>query len=184
MGKSVFKEIGSALIDFSEFLLIGVSVFIIVYLFVGQLLEVSGDSMYPTFKDKEQIIAEKVSINMNELSRGEIIIFKSPKEPEKLLIKRVIALPGETIMINEGSVYINGEILNEEYLVPTVQTEGGMVIREGVEYKIDQDAYVLMGDNRKQSTDSREYGAVDTELIVGRGIIVYYPFSEFRLVSD
>ena len=72
--------------------------------------------MYPTFKDKEQIIAEKLSISLNTVKRGEIIIFKSPKEPDRLLIKRAIALPGETITINNGKVFINGNELDEPYL--------------------------------------------------------------------
>lgn len=153
------------------------------YFFVGQLLEVTGDSMYPTFHDKEQIIAEKVSIKVKELERGEILIFEHPNEKGRLLIKRLIGLPGETIKIKNGKVYINGKELNEPYLSDTT-TEGQSFIKDGLEYKIRENTYVMMGDNRLKSTDSREWGFVDKELIVGRGVVVYYPFNRIRLIKN
>jgi signal peptidase I len=184
VSNQVSKSIISSGLDFLEYLLIAVSLFILVYLFVGQLLEVTGDSMYPTFKDKEQIIAEKLSISLNTVKRGEIIIFKSPKEPDRLLIKRAIALPGETITINNGKVFINGNELDEPYLNNSVGTFGGKTMEENVEYKIADDAYVFLGDNREKSTDSRDYGAVKHGMLVGRGIIVYFPLSSLRMIKN
>ena len=140
--------------------------------------------MFPTFKDKEQIIAEKASLEFKPIERGEIIIFKSPREPSRLLIKRVVGLPGENIMIKDGKVLINGEILSEDYLINAVKTEDGNSLREGVEYKIVDDSYVLLGDNRAKSNDSRDYGAVKRELLVGRGLFVYYPLSSMRLIRS
>lgn len=175
------RNIGHMILDFIELLLISTTVFIVVYLFVGQLMEVTGDSMYPTFKDKEQLVAEKVSIKYREIERGEILIFRHPSE-SKYLIKRVIGLPGETITLKNGKVYINGEIVTEEYLGKDVVTQGGKIIEENIEYQISYNAYVLMGDNRSKSTDSRDWGPVTKELILGRGILVYYPLQNLRII--
>jgi signal peptidase I len=170
-------------LDFFEITIICTLVFIIMYFFVGQLLEVTGDSMYPTFHDKEQIIAEKISVKVKDLKRGEILIFEHPQEKGRLLIKRLIGLPGETIKIKNGKVYINGSELSESYLASNVTTEGQNYLKEGLDYTVPDDSYVMMGDNRLKSTDSREWGFVSKELIVGRGVIVYYPFNRIRLVT-
>ena len=178
------KWISEAALDFFETVFIGATVFVIVYLFVGQLLEVSGNSMYPTFKDREQIIAEKISIKYQDITRGEVVVFRNPREPAKLLIKRVIGLPGETIKVQNGFVFINGKQLDEPYLQPNVATAGKEVITEGVDYKIADESYVVMGDNRVESTDSRSFGAVTKDLIVGRGLLVYFPLKNFRIISQ
>ena len=171
------------LLDFFEILFIGVAVFVIVYVFVGQLLEVTGDSMVPNFENKEQIIAEKISIKFKGLERGEVVIFRHPQQPDKLLIKRVIGLSGETIKINSGYVYINGNRLTEDYVKLPGTTGYGEVIKENIEYQIDKNSYVFLGDNREKSTDSRDWGAVSKDLIVGRGILVYYPINRMKLIE-
>jgi signal peptidase I len=177
------KKFAEGLVDFFEILIIAVFVFVLVYLFIGQLLEVSGDSMIPNFHDKEQIIAEKLSIKFKPLQRGEIVIFRHPDEPDHLLIKRLVGLPNETIKLEDGFVYINGERLSEPYVLNGGPTPGGNKIEEGMEYKIAYDTYVFLGDNREESTDSRAWGAVPTELIVGRGLLVYYPLDSFRAIK-
>ncbi len=159
-------------------------VFLIIYLFVGQLLEVTGDSMYPNFHDKEQIIAEKMSVNVNSLKRGDIVIFKHPFEKDRLLIKRLIGLPEENLALKDGGIYINGEKLNEPYLSADVKTKGQRILEEGPEYKVPKNSYVVMGDNRTESTDSREWGYVKKELIVGKGILVYYPLNRIRFIKS
>lgn len=177
-----FKNVFKAFFDFFEITFVLATVAILVYLFVGQLLEVSGDSMEPAFKDKEQLIAEKISINYKNIQRGEIIIFQHPQESGRLLIKRVVGLPGEIIMILNGQVFINNNPLEETYLPQDTFTKEGVLIKEGVEYQIEQNSYLLFGDNREKSTDSRSWGAVPKELLIGRGVIVYYPFSSIRII--
>lgn len=178
----VMKTLGKILLDFFELTLVGVAIFIMVYLFAGQLLEVTGNSMYPNFLDKEQIVLEKLSIKLKNPQRGEVIVFRHPDEPEKLLIKRVIGLPNETIKIFEGSVYINGSKLEETYLEDGVVTKGKTIIKEDVEYVVKPNAYVVMGDNREQSNDSRDWGEIYLDEIVGRGMLVYYPTKNFRII--
>jgi signal peptidase I len=181
-GLNIKKYIGLYM-DFIEITLILVGVVMVSYLFLGQLLEVTGDSMDPTLQDKEQIIAEKISLLYKPLERGDIVIFRHPQETKRLIVKRIIGLPNEKIMIREGKVYINGERIEEEYIKNGHGTSAGTVINENIEYKIAGDAYVVMGDNREKSTDSREWGAITRELVIGRGFIVFRPISNFRFIT-
>lgn len=180
----IFHEILRIILDFIEIVLIGTAVFFVVYLFIGQLLEVTGDSMYPNFHDKEQMLAEKLSTKFIDIKRGEVIIFKHPLEKDRLLIKRVIGLPGETIRISNGLVYINDKFLDEPYLAPGTKTQQEQAFQEGLEYKIPDDSYVVLGDNRLKSTDSREWGFLSKDLIVGRAVLVYYPINRIKLVES
>ena len=140
--------------------------------------------MSPNFHDKEQMLAEKLSTKFIELKRGEILIFKHPLELDRLLIKRVVGLPGETIRISNGLVYINDRVLDEPYLAPDTKTQQEQALQEGLEYKIPSDSYVVMGDNRPKSTDSREWGFLSKDLIVGRAVLVYYPTNRIKLVES
>lgn len=175
------KKVIRTLFDFFEWVFIGAAVCIIAYFFVGQPLEVSGTSMLPNFKDKEQIIAEKLSTKYMPLKRGEVLVFRH-KQNGLLLIKRVLGLPGDTVMLSEGHVYINGTQLEEAYLEDNTKTSARAFLGENISFKIDPDEYIVMGDNRSESTDSRDWGTVSKENIVGRAILIYYPIKDFRLI--
>ncbi|MBW6441990.1 signal peptidase I [Patescibacteria group bacterium] len=170
--------------SYFQVIIIFILVFIITYFFVGQLYEVTGDSMTPSYQNGEQLIAEKISIKLSNLQRGDVIIFRSPLDKNRLLVKRLIGFPGDKLQIMDGSVYINGEMLNEKYLSETTITEGKRILEENFEYKIPADSYVVMGDNREQSTDSREWGYIKTEYMIGRAILVYYPLKNLRFVES
>ncbi len=183
MSASAKRSIFDILLDFIEITIIGATIFLLVYLFLGQLLEVTGESMEPTLHDKEQVIAEKLSTRFKPLERGEIVIFRHPEEHTRLLIKRVIALPLEKIKLENGQVFINDVVLAEPYLAPGILTLGNQSIEEGEEYNVPPYSYVLMGDNREKSSDSRTLGAIREELIVGRALLVYYPLNSIRLIE-
>jgi signal peptidase I len=183
MGKFKLSTLSDLFLDLLEIAIIGVTVFVLVYIFIGQLLEVTGNSMEPTLHDQEQIIAEKISLKFKPLTRGEIVIFRHPENNERLLIKRVVGLPGERIKIENGFVYINGEVLKEPYLKEQGVNEGNKNLIEGVEYHITGNSYVLLGDNRRESSDSRSFGTIREELILGRSLMVYYPFNHIRLIE-
>lgn len=180
-------NIFDALLDFTEILILATTVFAVVYVFIGQLLEVYGGSMIPNFIDGERLIAEKVSIKYKPLTRGEVVVFQDPNSTiRRLLIKRVVGLPGEAIKLSNGLVYINGEKLDEPYLdsnVPTNVLKNGL-IKENEEYPIAQNTYILLGDNREQSTDSRYFGSVKKDSIIGRVFLIYYPINKIRLVEN
>ena len=183
MNSAQLKKYLGFYMDFLEVTLIIVGVIMISYLFLGQLLEITGESMDPTLLDKEQIVAEKVSLLYSPLKRGDIVIFRHPHQTRRLIVKRIIGLPGERIKITAGKVYINDEVLDEYYVKNLHGTVGGDVIRENVEYKIADDSYVAMGDNREKSTDSREWDGVTRELIIGRGFLVFKPLSNLRFIQ-
>lgn len=177
------KKITEIFLDFLEIVFVGATVFILVYLFIGQLLEVSGDSMLPNLHNDEQIIAEKISTKFGPPEREEIIIFRHPTNNGRLLIKRVIGLPGDTVEISNGNVYLNNKLLEEPYLNEQNSTFGNSAIEENTLYEIPGNAYLLMGDNRTESSDSRSFGFVDQEYIVGRALLVYYPLDSIRLIK-
>lgn len=145
---------------------------------------VSGNSMLPNFHDKEQLVAEKISLNFRPIQRGDIVIFEHPEYPKKLVIKRVVGMPKETIIISQGKVLLDGKPLEEPYVHEQNQTRGKRVIKEDTTYQIPENSYVLLGDNRSNSIDSREWGAVPAENIIGRAFMVYYPLTNFRLVKN
>ena len=176
--KSLIQVIGT----YFQVIVIFSLVFVLIYALLGQLYEVTGDSMYPNFHNGEQLIAEKLSTKLDNLSRGDIVIFKSPVE-DRLLIKRVIGLPDERFLIQNGSVYINDKLLNEKYLSDEVLTEGLKEVEPGSEYNIPSDSYFVMGDNREKSTDSREWGPIKRESIIGKAILIYYPLGNMRLIQ-
>lgn len=172
----------NTIIDILEMLFIGAVVFFLVWLFLGELVEVTGDSMTPTLHNKEQVLVEKVTLNFGEIQRGDIIVFESPENRNRYLIKRVIALPNETFEIKEGSVLIDGKRLPEPYITGTV-TEGRTTIPNDTPVELGSDTYVFLGDNRKNSSDSREFGPVSKDRILGKAVLVYYPLGNLRIID-
>ncbi len=170
-------------IDFIEIAVICTVIFTLVYFFLGQLLVVTGDSMHPTLLTDEQIIADKASLKFSPLQRGEIVVFKHPVNLNRLLIKRIIAIEGDKVRIINGDIYINDEILNEKYLETPHSTLGGKSIGQNNEIVVPKNNFMLLGDNRENSADSREFGFVNKENIVGRAFMVYYPFDKLRIIK-
>jgi len=170
------------LVDFFELTLISAGVFMLVYIFIAQLLKVNGDSMFPTFKDGEQLISEKLSIRIKPIVRGDIVVFKHPQNSERFLIKRVVGMPNDVFTVSNGLVFVNGATIKEPYVMQGIKTMQGAIIKEGIDYQIPKDEYILLGDNRDQSSDSRDFGAVSAKNIIGRVLLVYYPVTHFRII--
>jgi signal peptidase I len=177
------KKLISALLDFCEILFISCAVFVVVYAFVGQLIQVDGMSMYRIFLNNDRIISEKLSLNYKALARGEVVIFFDPRNPNGILIKRVIGLPNETLKISAGKIHINDNVLEESYLPDDISTVGGAVITEDLNYQIPDKSYVLLGDNREASTDSRDFGAVSEKYVTGRPVVLFYPLNRFKVLQ-
>lgn len=176
------SNITKLLLDILEITFVGVVVFALTYLFIGQPLEITGDSMSPTFLDGEQIVAEKISGAFADVQRGDIVVFNHPEQEGYYVIKRVVGLPDEMIRISNGRVFINGSTLQEDYL-EEVATEGYGELLEDIDIKIPEKHYVLLGDNRGVSTDSRKWGFIPEEEIVAKSLLVYYPIGSVR-ISD
>ena len=163
------------------------SIFILLYLFVAQPNQINGNSMLPNFKNKELLLTDKLTYHLREPIRGEVVVFKAPPseacaEDECEYIKRVIALPGERIMLKGNNVYINSQQLRESYLSQSSITQAGSYIVADKETIIPADQYILMGDNRPHSRDSREFGPIKKKMIVGRAFFVYWPVEQLGLI--
>ena len=179
---SIFSSIGKFIISFLETVVVALVISIVLYIFVMTPHEVIGNSMHPTYKNGEYLMANKITYRIREPQRGDVVIFKYSETQD--FIKRIIALPGDTVMLKDGQLYINGTLLDESnYLNDTVYTNGGDFLKEGESRTIPQGEYFVCGDNRPQSSDSRVFGPIEEDNIKGKAWIVYFPFSEFRVVQ-
>ena len=150
------------------FISIVVSGFIILFLY--QPVKVEGTSMLPGLEDQERIFINKFVYKFEPIERGDVVVFRYPRDPSKSYIKRVIGMPGDVIRIEHGRVYVNGIKLNEEY-VPRDFLDGrtiGQVI-------VPERSYYVLGDHRSMSNDSREFGPVGEEYIYGKAVFAYWP---------
>src|SRR3989344_1393801 len=172
-----------AILDALEPVVLAFAIFMMVYLFLFQPHRVDGNSMYPNFHNMEYILTDKISYQRGDPSRGDVIVFHAPPPYTSDFIKRVIGLPGETIMVKSGRVYINGKMLNEVYLPEDYTTNEKSFLREGVPYKIPVGYYMVFGDNRGFSSDSREWGPIAKKAIVGKASFRYWPVDRFGVVQ-
>jgi signal peptidase I len=159
--------------EFWRFIIIIIFVILPLRLFVIQPFIVSGDSMYPTFENKDYLIVDALSYKIGSPNRGDVIIFKYPFDTKRYFIKRVIGLPGETVVIKNERVNIkntdnpNGFELDQSYITFQNDTELTMILKN--------DEYFVMGDNRPVSSDSRVWGALKQDYIVGRPLLRMFP---------
>ncbi len=178
----IFASVGSFISSFIETVVVALVLAVVLYLFIMTPHEVVGNSMHPTYKNGEYLMANKITYRFSKPRRGDVIIFKYSDTQD--FIKRIIGTPGDIVMIKDGSYFINGDKLNESnYLEDSVITNGGSFIHEGQSITVPDEQYFVSGDNRPNSSDSREFGTIKGENIKGKAWIVYFPFSEFRLVQ-
>jgi len=183
------KRIFNFFLDSVQALVLALSVFVLLYLFIAQPNQVHGHSMEANFHDKEFLLTEKISYHLHDPRRGEVVIFKAPPsepcaEDECEYIKRVVGLPGETVRVFNSKVWINGKPLQEQYLTPEYSSVNpGSYLREGRPIILPQGEYLLMGDNRPHSRDGRFFGPTPKESIVGRAIFRYWPVNRLGLIK-
>jgi signal peptidase I len=172
-------------LDLLQTILLAASIFLVIYIFFFRPFQVSGESMYPTFKNQEYILTNLIGLKLEPPKRGDVIVFKAPTDPDKDFIKRVIGLPGNTVSVKEGYVYVNGKKLDEHaYLNDDIKTYGGAFLKDGETVTVPPDEYIVMGDNRPFSSDSREWGLLKKSAIIGRSFFVYWPVNKMRLVVN
>lgn len=180
-------SIGEFVLEFFQSIVLALSVFVLIYLFLAQPNEVKGLSMYPSFDNAEYLLTDKLSYQLREPKRGEVVVFKAPAsepcaEDQCEYIKRVIGVPGDRVMIKANKVYINGKLIDQSFLPADLITEGGSFCQEGVEITVPSGQYLVFGDNRQHSRDGREFGPIKKDLIVGRALFVYWPASRMGLI--
>ena len=181
---SVVRKIFKIVYEMIEAFVVSASVFVVVYLFLMQPHQVKGSSMFPTFETGEYLLTDKVTLKRRVPVREDVIVFKSPLNENFDFIKRVLAVPGERIMIKNGHVYINGQVLDESYLPDDYRTSGGQFLKEGVEFVVPESSVMAIGDNRNHSSDSRDWGPVPYQNIVGRAFFRYWPTDVIGVVRN
>jgi len=175
---------GVFILDMIETLVMALAVFVIVYLFLFQPHQVRGSSMYPNFHDGEYILTDKISYRLGEPKRGDVVVFRAPRNEEYDYIKRIVGLPGDTIRIDGGRIFLNNSLINEAYLPKDHITSAGGFIKAGQIATVPKEQYFVLGDNRNHSSDSREWGFVPKENIIGKAWLRYWPPERFGKIKE
>ena len=150
---------------------LAISAFIIIFIY--QPVKVEGTSMMPSLEDQERIFVNKFVYRLEPIERGDIVVFRYPRDPSKSYIKRVIGMAGDRIRIDGGQVYVNDEALDEDY-VPPAYTDA----RSYPETEVPAHSYFVLGDHRSMSNDSRDFGSVNQSFIYGKAVFGYWPMDK------
>jgi signal peptidase I len=159
-----------------RFVIIVIAIVVPVRLFIAQPFIVSGSSMVPTFEDKNYLIVDEISYRFNEPERGDVVIFRYPNDPKKFFIKRIIGLPNETIDIKDHEITITSAEHKDGFVLyePYVKNQASGITH----FELKDNEYFVMGDNRSASSDSRYWGALPKENIVGRAWLRLWPLRQ------
>lgn len=145
--------------------------------FVVQPFIVRGPSMEPTYHENEYLIVNEIGYTFSDPKQFEVIVFRFPKKPSQFFIKRIIGVPGQEVIIRQGKVFIDGKEIDEAYL-----PEGTLTAQDTI-MKLDEEEYFVLGDNRAQSSDSRLWGVLPRNHIVGKVWIRVYPFDKAGILQ-
>jgi signal peptidase I len=159
--------------EFLQTIIIAALLFLVVNLLTARI-RVEGDSMEPTLHNNEFVVVNKLAYFRGAPERGDIVVFRFPLDPARRFVKRIIALPAETVHVEDGQVFVDGVRLDEPYVAAQPRYDGDWVVDEG-------EVFVL-GDNRNNSSDSQNWGNLPIDDIIGRAEIVYWPPSEIGVV--
>lgn len=152
---------------------------LVIIAFVYQPVKVEGTSMAPHLADQERIFINKFVYQLGPIQRGDVVVFRYPLDPKKSFIKRVVGLPGETVEIRRGVVYVNGIPLREDYL-----TDGDFDRESYPPVTLPAEYYFVLGDRRRSSNDSRSWGAVHRSFIYGKAVFAYWPPERFGPIES
>lgn len=189
-----FRDIKENLKDFSVYIIIIIAVILCVQ-YVVTIQQILGPSMNPTLVEKDAVLLNKFAYRIGKIRRGDVVALNY--NGEKFMVKRVIGLPGEKIEYKNNVLYINDEPFEEKYLGSDVETEDFLVSGNKVytvNYNVDtlenlesdiipEDMYLVLGDNRQNSEDSRYYGLIKKEDIIGKTTIRIWPLSKIGLIK-
>ena len=177
-----FKKVAVFAWDFLKIIIIAAIIVLPIRYFLFQPFIVKGSSMVPNFHEGDYLIVDEISYRISDPKRGDVVVLKYPLDASQRFIKRVIGLPGETIEIKNGTVTItkNGQniLLDENYLPDSLTTDGTVHI------DLADEQYFVLGDNRPFSYDSRRWGALDKEDIIGKAVLRLFPVTSISLVPS
>jgi signal peptidase I len=175
-GPTFFKMVRDWLWELGETVLPAIVIAVLINLFLAQATRVYGSSMEPSLHTDQRLVVEKLTYRLHDPRRGDVVVLRVPERGPELLIKRVIALPGETIEIRDGNVYIDGTALPEPYLSQQTYGQFGPL-------QVPAGEVFVLGDNRGASNDSRIFGPVPESRIVGRAWVSYWPPHDLGFVE-
>lgn len=173
------RSIAGALLHWARDLVFSVVLAVIVILFLYQPVKVEGTSMMPTLDDQERIFINKFvyRLHFGKIDRGDTVVFWFPHDPTKSYIKRVIAVPGDRVEVDHGSVIVNGQALVENYVPEEYRDQSSMT-----ETNVPKDEYFVLGDHRSSSNDSRAWGMVPRRYIYGKAVFIYWPLDKMGVL--
>jgi len=151
------------------------SLFIVVYLFIMMPNQVKGASMEPTFQSGDYILTSKITYKLRPIERGDVVVFKSPRNPDIEYIKRIIGLPGDKILVSNGQVFVNDQLINENYISANTNLWENGYLKENEPIIVPKNYVFVMGDNRPRSSDSRDFGPVPISSVEGVVFYRYFP---------
>jgi len=170
---STASSLRSKVYEFFETLLIAAILFVVINIITARVV-VESVSMQPNLHEGELVIVNKLAFRWSEPERGDIVVFPYPLNQDIRFIKRVIGLPGDHVVVQDGQTIVNGVVLSEPYLAEAPGYTGEWLVADG-------DVFVL-GDNRNNSNDSSKWGNVPLEDLLGKAVLVYWPLSEFHVI--
>jgi signal peptidase I len=171
----LLRRLGSFILEITQIIVFAISIFLFLYLLILQPHKIKGSSMEPNFHNSEYLLTDKISYRLGQPQRGDVIVFKAPPDFKDEFIKRIIGLPNEKITVKEGQVFINDQLLNEPYLPQETKTLAAKAIPEDTSVLIPADSYMVFGDNRNHSFDSRSFGPISNNKITGKAWFIYWP---------
>lgn len=154
------------IIDIIETLVISIILFAVINAITARI-RVDGSSMEPTLKSGEFVIVNKLAYRFGKPKIGDVIVFHFPRDPQQEYIKRILGLPGDRVVVSGGQLYINGEQIKENYI--------SSIPAYDLSLEVPADSLVVLGDNRNNSSDSHNWGAVPLKNVVGKAVFVYWP---------
>lgn len=185
---AIIAKAGNYFLDIIETFVVALSIFLVIYLFFMQPHQVNGQSMEPTFMSGEYVLTDKVSYQTGDPQRGDVVVFHAPEAANCPagtgcdFIKRILAVPGDTVRVAEGKVWVNGTQLPEPYLPEGRRTDPGDFTSGGRTVTMGPDEWFVVGDNRPASSDARVWGPVSKKNIVGRAFFRYWPLDKAGLI--
>jgi len=168
----LLRKVYFFLLDIAQTLILAAAVFVVVYMFLFRPFEVKGESMYPNYHDSEYLITNLISLRFSNPNLGDVVVFKAPNA-------------GDEINVEDGKVYLNEKLLDESaYLKSEVKTYGGSFLKEGEPVTVPEGHFFVLGDNRSFSSDSREWGFVSKDNIIGISLFVYWPVKSIGVINN
>lgn len=168
------KKVGIFIFETVKVVVVSLAIILPVRFFLIQPFYVEGASMEPTFQEHEYLIIDEITYRFNDPQRGEVVVFRNPQNVRQFYIKRIIGLPGDTVKIVQGTVFINGVEIDEKYIESSNQSSDSYP-----ETTLEEGEFFVMGDNRANSLDSRYLGSVNERYLIGRVWVRGWPFERF-----